>query len=108
MSTKDARLSISKVAQILDVSTATIKRWYAWYENENYDKPADLVLPSYTKDNRNTKLFLPKDIEVFERFKSLLNTEYRGAMAEFNAYYQWGRYGTKRLERIKERKDATD
>ena len=97
------RLSISKMAQMLNVSTATVKRWYAWYENENYEKPKDLVLPEYIKDNRGIKYFLPSDIDVFERFKDLINTQYRGAMAEFNAYYQWGRYGTKRLERKQEK-----
>ena len=97
----DGRLSISKVALILDVSTTTIKRWYAWYENENYDKPEDLKLPSYVKDGRGTRYFLPEDVEVLETFKNRLQTDYRGAMAEFNAYYQWGRYGTARLERMR-------
>ena len=97
------RLSISKMAQLLNVSTATLKRWYAWYENENYEKPADLKLPEYIKDNRGIKYFLPSDIDIFEQFQYLINTQYRGAMAEFNAYYQWGRYGTKRLERKQSR-----
>ena len=97
------RLSISKMAQLLDVSTATIKRWYAWYENDDYEKPAGLVLPKYIKDNRNTKFFLPEDIDVFERFKDMINNQYRGAMSEFNAYYQWGKYGTERLKRRREK-----
>lgn len=99
------RISISKVAQIIGVSTATVKRWYAWYENENYEKPADLVLPTYIKDGRGTKYFLPIDIDTFERFKYLINTQYRGAMAEFNAYYQWGQYGTHRLEKLREKEN---
>ena len=100
MSDTNGRLSISKMAQLLNVSTATMKRWYAWYENDDYEKPSDLILPKYVKDNRGTKFFLPNDIEVLERFKDMINHQYRGAMAEFNAYYQWGRYGTARLEKM--------
>jgi hypothetical protein len=99
------RLSISKMAQLLDVSTTTVKRWYSWYENDNYEKPADLVLPKYIKDSRGTKFFLPEDIEVFERFKDMINNQYRGVMAEFNAYYQWGRYGKTRLNKITARRE---
>ena len=33
------KFSVSKVAQILDLSTTTIKRWYKWYENPDYEKP---------------------------------------------------------------------
>lgn len=99
------RLSISKMAQLLDVSTTTVKRWYSWYENDNYEKPADLVLPKYVKDNRGTKFFLPEDIEMFERFKDMINNQYRGVMAEFNAYYQWGVYGKTRLNKLTARKE---
>jgi hypothetical protein len=97
------RLSISKIAQLLDVSTTTLKRWYAWYEDDNYEKPSDLVLPKYVKDSRNIKYFLPADIELFERFETLINTQYRGVMAEFNAKYQWGKYGKERLKKRKEK-----
>lgn len=108
MSDTKGRLSISKMAQLLNVSTITVKRWYAWYENDNYEKPQDLVLPPYVKDNRGTKFFLPEDIEVFERFKDLINNQYRGVMAEFNAYYQWGKYGKSRLKRVNARKDSDE
>ncbi len=91
--------SISRVAQILDISTNTIKRWYKWYENPDYEKPIELKLPSYVRDSRKTMLFKQSDIASLEQFKEDLQGKYRGIMAEFNAYYQWGQYGTKVLER---------
>ena len=92
------KLSVSRVAQILDLSTATIKRWYKWYENPDYEKPAEVKLPEYTTDNRNTMLFEQKDIAKLQQFHEDLQTRYKGIMAEFNAYWQWGTYGTRRLE----------
>lgn len=98
-SERNELFSIARVAQILDVSTATIKRWYKWYENPDYEKPLELKLPEYTTDNRKTKFFRMADIAKLEQFKNDLQGKYRGIMAEFNAYYQWGQYGTERLER---------
>ena len=91
------RYSTSRVAQILDVSVATLNRWYKWYESDDYEKPVGLKLPQYVKDSRGTELFTMKDIQKLAAFKDSLQGEYRGCMAEFNAVYQWGQRGTEIL-----------
>jgi len=101
----EKRFSTSRTAQILDVSTNTLKRWYMWYENDSYEKPADLKLPQYTTDKRRTKFFTMADIQVLEQFKVDLKGKYRGIMSDFNADYQWGQYGTVRTERKKRKKE---
>lgn len=97
------RFSTARTAQILDTSTSTLNRWYKWYENDDFVKPAELILPKYTTDNRGTKFFTMDDIAVLEQFKNDLQGKYRGIMAEFNAYWQWGQYGTQRLSRKREK-----
>lgn len=91
------RYSTSRVAQILDVSVATLNRWYKWYESDDYKKPVGLKLPQYIRDTRGTKLFTIEDIQALAAFKVALQNEYRGCMAEFNAVYQWGQRGTEIL-----------
>ena len=100
--------SISKVAQIIDVSTNTIKRWYKWYESPEYTKPKEIKLPSYTVDNRGTKLFKFSAIAQLEKFKQDLQSEYKGCMSEFNAHWQWGQRGTKILENKKKKQEEKE
>lgn len=102
------RYSTSRVAQILDVSVATLNRWYKWYESDDYEKPVGLKLPQYIKDSRGTKFFTMQDIQALAAFKDSLQGEYRGAMAEFNATYQWGQRGTKILNLGKQYKKKKD
>jgi hypothetical protein len=98
------KFSTARTAQILDISTTTLKRWYKWYEDPNYTKPLGLKLPTYTTDNRGTRFFTMEAIQQLEDFKNKLQSEYKGCMAEFNAYYQWGRRGT-RIMKNKELKN---
>lgn len=95
------RFSIARAAQISDVSTNTIKRWYKWYENDDYIKPEGLKLPSYTVDGRGTRFFTMEAVQELIQFKNDLQGKYRGCMAEFNAYWQWGQRGTNILEKKK-------
>lgn len=95
----DNKFSIARTAQIADVSTNTIKRWYKWYENDDYIKPDGLKLPEYTVDNRGTKFFTMEAVQELIQFKEDLQGKYRGCMAEFNAYWQWGQRGTTYLEK---------
>lgn len=99
------KFSTARTAQILDISTETLKRWYKWFENDSYVKPDGLKLPKYTTDNRGTKFFTMEDIQQLEDFKQKLQTEYRGCMAEFNAHWQWGQRGTKILEKKKRKEE---
>ena len=100
----------SRTAQILDISTQTLKRWYKWYTDTDFIKPAGLKLPIPEVDSRGTMLFTMEQIQELHKFQTELRTIYRGAMAEFNATYQWGQRGTKILNvgkqyRKKEKKD---
>lgn len=92
-------LSIGKVAQILELSTYTIARWYKWWESELFKKPDDLFLPKYYyADRRKTKFFKVSDITQLEIFKKKIKSSHRGAMSEFNAAYQWGKRGLRALD----------
>lgn len=101
---EDEIFSTNRTAMILDVSAGTLKRWYKWYEDDDFEKPKDLKLPPYTRDGRGTRFFNRQAVDDLLKFKEDLNNgKYKGCMAEFNAYYQWGEYGTKRLERKKQK-----
>ena len=98
-------LSINQVSIIIDSSVTTIKRWYKWYEDDNFDKPLDLVLPKYYYlDGRKTKYFHRNDIVILQKFKECLNTCHKGIMAEYNAEYQWGNRGKEIIKRKEEQK----
>ena len=91
-------LSITKAAAAIGVSNMTITRWYKWWESDGFDHPKDLFLPPYYfKDKRKTKHFKKEDIGYLREFRNKLQTTHRGAMAEFNAAYQWGKRGHKIL-----------
>lgn len=87
----------SRTAQILDVSTQTVKRWYKWYNSKDFEKPTELKLPEPKIDGKNTMLFTMEQIQELHQFQIDLRSKYRGIMAEFNATYQWGQRGTKIL-----------
>lgn len=95
------KFSTARAAQILDISTTTLKRWYKWYEDETWEKPVGLKLPQYTVDSKGTRYFTMEAVQELQEFYKELQKggKYYGCMAEFNAYYQWGRRGTHILER---------
>ena len=83
----------SRTAQILDISTNTLKRWYKWYYSSDFEKPKGLKLPEPKRDSKKTMLFTMEQIQELHQFQVDLRTKYRGCMAEFNAVYQWGTRG---------------
>ena len=87
----------SRTAQILDISTQTLKRWYKWYNSKDSEKQNELKLPEHKMDSKNTKIFTMEQIQELHQFQIDLRSKYRGVMAEFNATYQWGQRGTKIL-----------
>ena len=91
------RFTTARAAQILDVSTQTLKRWYKWYHDDTYKKPEELKLPNPFINEFGTMLFTMEQIQELHQFQIDLNSKYRGIMAEFNATYQWGQRGTKIL-----------
>ena len=93
-------ISIREAAYIVDISETTLKRWYKWYKNDEYKKPANLKLPNYYYlDARRTKFFRSQDIEKLKEFKTKINGEHKGAMAEFNCKEAWGNRGKEIAER---------
>ena len=98
------KISISRVAQAIDVSTQTLKNWYKWYEDDEYEKPIELKLPEYfILDGRGTKFFNQEDIAKLLDFKNKLQMEYKGVMAVWNAEHQWGTRGAEILQRKEEK-----
>ena len=93
------KFTTARAAQILDISTNTLKRWYKWYNSEAYEKPQDLKLPQPEITSSGTMLFTMSQVQELRKFKQDLKTVYRGCMAEFNAYWQWGTRGTDILRR---------
>nr|DAM30893.1 MAG TPA: plasmid-partitioning protein RepA [Bacteriophage sp.] len=93
------KFTTARAAQILDISTNTLKRWYKWYNSEAYEKPQDLKLPQPEITSSGTMLFTMSQVQELSKFKQDLKTVYRGCMAEFNAYWQWGKRGTDILRR---------
>lgn len=94
----EERFTIARAAQIIGVSTQTLKRWYKWYENPDYEKPIGFCLPKYTENKRGTKFFTMSQVQELQDIRQKMSTKYRGCMAEYNAAYQWGRRGTKILQ----------
>ena len=102
------RFTTARAAQILDVSTNTLKRWYKWYHSDDYQKPIGLKLPEPEISGNGTMFFTMEQIQELHKFQTELRTIYRGAMAEFNAAYQWGQRGTKILNVGKQFKKKVD
>lgn len=93
----EERFTMGKAAQIIDVSTKTLKSWYKWYEDDTFEKPKGFKLPDYTVGNHGTKMFTIEQVQELQEAKIQLRTTYRGCMAEFNAIYNWGNRGTRIL-----------
>lgn len=91
------KFTTARAAQILDISTNTLKRWYKWYNSEDYEKPQGLKLPQPEITSNGTMLFTMSQVQALHQFQIDLRSKYRGIMAEFNAIYQWGQRGTKIL-----------
>lgn len=97
--------STSRTAQILDISTNTLKRWYKWFNSADFEKPLGLRLPEPIIDSKSTMYFSMNQIQELFQFKADLQTKYRGCMAKFNAIYQWGERGSKILNVGKQYKE---
>ena len=91
------KFSTARAAQILDISTNTLKRWYKWYHSDDYQKPTGLKLPEPEISGNGTMFFTMEQVQELHQFHIDLRSKYRGVMAEFNATYQWGQRGTKIL-----------
>ena len=91
------KFSTARAAQILNISTNTLKRWYKWYHSDDYQKPIGLKLPEPEISGNGTMFFTMEQIQELHQFQIDLRSKYRGVMAEFNATYQWGQRGTKIL-----------
>lgn len=85
-------LSANKVCLYLDCSRTTLHRWYDWWENPKYEKPAGMVLPTYTRQYKGGPiLFKMSDLPAFEKVKEQMKTTHYGCMAEYNSNIVWRR-----------------
>jgi len=79
--------SITRTALILNVSPATIKRWYKWAIKTGRTLE-EVGLPQYVTDNRGTWYFTFDQVTQLQDFRKCLKW---GAMAEFNSKYYWSK-----------------
>lgn len=98
MNVNSEHIRIGMASKMIGTTCRTIRRWYKWYENNEFSKPDGLVLPEYEfKDKTPALYFRKEDIKVLAEFKRRVNTVDKGCMAEFNAVRQWGKYGKKNI-----------
>lgn len=81
-------LSATKTSQKLDVSVATLTRWYQWY-NETADKPTDTpVLPPYSQAGvRAPRYWHDSDIVALKAFKAWVKPGCCGIMGDVTQRY---------------------
>lgn len=88
----------NQVAQKLNINTMTLKRWYQWYENPNYNHPEELKLPPYIIVSRNRVMaWKPEDLSMLEEFQRLLHLKYRGIMRDYHQSVSYGNIGRERF-----------
>ena len=103
----DKYLKIGVVAKLLERSPLTIKIWYEYAENEGIE------LPKYLSnlDARKSRFWKESDIPELIKFRDSIE---KGTMSK-TTVYKWGKrgeailkkgsaYGTKRLDKIEEKK----
>lgn len=81
------KLTASQVANKLEISAYTLKRWYKWYENEDPKKLEELFkkgmprLPKYeTIGATNWRYWNEQDLEQLEKFKNYIPNTRAGFM----------------------------
>lgn len=91
-------VTIVQAAKMIGTSAHTIRRWYKWWENENFEHHKGLYLPPYyILDRRGTKWFKEEDVYHLKEFRRRLNLTHRGEMNTFNAAYQWSKKQRKKF-----------
>lgn len=87
-------ITIYRAALMLEVSVNTIERWYKWYNDPQYIKRKELILPDlvYTVNNSGHKCrgLYANDFDTLKQFQKNIQ---RGDMANYNARHCWGKYG---------------
>lgn len=83
------RLTASQVANKLNISVYTLKRWYKWYENEDVRKLDELFkngmpeLPVYeTIGSTNWRYWNEEDLEQLKKFKEFIPNTRGGFMGD--------------------------
>lgn len=95
-------LTANKVAQHLDISVITLTNWYKWYNNDEYEKPANMPkLPDYIQaGSRGTRHWYKDELPMLEVFKEWLPKGRGGVMGQYNAKF-WGERGKRALKNSK-------
>lgn len=88
------KLTASKVSQALDISVITLNNWYAWYMNDEIDKPDDMPeLPKYEQAyERATRYWNEEDIKLIKIFQEWIPRGRGGVMGAQSSKY-WGDRG---------------
>lgn len=95
---KKKMLSVNEIAYRLGRCPHTVLAWVRWQEAGN--KHPKLKLPPAKRTAKNNgREWDEKDFKAFEKFKFLLETSERGALAEYNAKHFWGKRGKRILDK---------
>ena len=96
------QLSSNKVAQHLDISVTTLNNWYHWYENKQFEKPADMPeLPAFSRAGaRGPRYWNSADLPKLEAFRDWLPKGRGGVMGDWNARF-WGARGQRAIKNKK-------
>lgn len=95
---KSKYLSAKEVSRKLKISVMTLGNWYAWYNNPEYPKPAEMPsLPPYFRvDNKGTRAWNIADFKELEKFKKWIPRGRGGVMAAQSSK-SWGRRAIKKF-----------
>ena len=95
---KYGKFTMNDIADALDVSVQTIRRWVQFAEEfEAVGGTLPARIPNY-EVRQGIRLWSPS-IDTIEEFKGFREHLPKGVMAEWNAMHSWGTRGLEILER---------
>ena len=84
----------------LDITVATLNRWYGWYNDDRFEKPEDMPpLPPYVQKGVGGKRYWKEeDMKMLHAFKDWMPKGRAGVMGDYNNQF-WGKRGKEIAER---------
>lgn len=93
-------LTFRDISYRLDISEGSLRRYFWWYNNPEWKKPEDLILPKlYQVGSKHQLAIKLEDLHFIQEFREKLRTKYYGIMGEFHAVRSWGKRGKEILDR---------